>query len=157
MSSNPDFDTSILNIADDFYNAYLRCLEGKNPTTDEFNRTRYETVNVPAIVNGAFAMELYIKSVSHVGKRKLKEKKHNIKDLLSTLDQSLQDEFRKEIESKLEKRYEYDKCLDGINDAFVFWRYIHTRKNFGFGLNNTLIVLPIFLETIRSIAKRPRQ
>ena len=154
---NHDFDTSIINIADDFYEAHLRCLEGKNPNVDEFNRTRYEVANVPAIVNGAFAMELYIKSVSRAGKRKLKKKKHNIKDLLSTLDQSLQDEFRKEVESKLEKPYEYNKCLDGINDAFVFWRYIHTRKNFGFGLNNTLNVLPIFLEAIRNIAKRPRQ
>lgn len=154
---NHDFNTSIINIADDFYEAYLRCLEGKNPTVDEFNRTRYEVANIPAIVNGAFAMELYIKSVSRAGKRKLKKKKHNIKDLLLTLDQSLQDEFRKEVESKLQKHYEYDKCLDGINDAFVFWRYIHTRKSFGFGLNNTLNVLPIFLEAIRNIAKHPRQ
>ena len=154
---NYDFNTSIIKIADDFYEAYLRCLEGKNPTVDEFNRIRYEVANIPAIVNGAFAMELYIKSMSRASKRKLKKKKHNIKDLLSTLDQSLQDEIRKEVESKLEKHYEYDKCLDGINDAFVFWRYIHTRKNFGFGLNNTLNVLPIFLEAIRNIAKRPRQ
>lgn len=51
---NCDFDTSITNIADDFCEAYLRCLKGKNPTVDEFNRTRCEVVNVPAIVNGAF-------------------------------------------------------------------------------------------------------
>ena len=151
---NHDFDTSILNIADDFYEAYLRCSEGKNPTVDEFNRTRYEVANVPAIVNGAFAMELYIKSISRVGKRQLWKKKHNLKELLLTLDQQLQDEIREAVEPKLERYQTYEECLDGINNAFVFWRYIHTKQDFGFGLNNTLKVLPIFLDVIREIAKR---
>ena len=31
---NHNFDTSILNIAEDFYHAYSRCLEEKNPTKD---------------------------------------------------------------------------------------------------------------------------
>lgn len=154
---NCDFDTSITNIADDFYEAYLRCLKGKNPTVDEFNRTRYEVVNVPAIVNGAFAIELYIKSMSKAGKSKLKKMKHNIKDLLSTLDQSIQDEIRKEVEPKLDSYQTYDDCLDGIDNAFVFWRYIHTKKDFGFGLNDTLKVLPLFLNAIRTIAKRNNQ
>ena len=157
MSNNPDFNTSILNIADDFYNAYLRCLEGKNPTVDEFNRTRYEVANVPAIVNGAFAIELYIKSMSPLSNKELVPKKHSISKLLLTLDQSVQDEIKREVESKLEKHYKYDDCLKGINNAFVFWRYIHTKPDLGFGLNNTLNVLPIFLEAIRNIAKRPRQ
>ena len=154
---NCDFDTSIINIADDFYEAYLRCIEGKNPTVDEFNRTCYEVVNVPAIVNGAFAIELYIESMSRASKRKLKKMNHNIKDLLLTLDQSIQAEIKKEVEPKLESYQIYDDCLDGINNAFVFWRYIHTEKDFGFGLNDTLKVLPLFLNAIRAIAKRNNQ
>ena len=153
MSNKYDFDTSILNIADDFYEAYLRCAEGKNPTVDEYNRTRYEVVNVPAIVNGAFAIELYIKSMSRAGKRKLQKMKHNIKDLLLTLDQSIQDEIKQEVEPKLESYQTYDECLDGVSDSFVFWRYIHTKKDFGFGLNDTLKILPLFLNAIRTIAK----
>lgn len=154
---NHDFDTSITNIADDFYEAYLRCLEGKNPKVDKYNRTRYEVVNVPAIVNGSFAIELYIKSMSKASKSKLKRMKHNIKDLLSTLDQSIQDEIKKEVEPKLENYQTYDDCLDGINNAFAFWRYIHTKKDFGFGLNDTLKALPLFLNVIRAIAKRENQ
>lgn len=157
MPKNYDFDTSIITIADDFYEAYLRCVEGKNPTVDEYNRIRYEVVNVPAIVNGAFALELYIKSLSRAGKRKLTKMKHNIKGLLLTLDQSIQDEIRKEIEPKLERYQTYDECLDGINDSFVFWRYVHTKKDFGFGLNDTLKVLPLFLNATRAITKRDNQ
>ena len=154
---NCGFDTSIINIADDFYEAYLRCLEGKNPTVDEFNRTRFEVVNIPAIVNGAFAIELYIKSMSPLSNKELVQKKHSISKLLLTLNQSTQDEIKREVESQLEKHFKYDDCLKGINNAFAFWRYIHTKPDLGFGLNNTLNVLPIFLETIRNIAKRARQ
>ena len=157
MQKNYEFDTSIITIADDFYEAYLRCVESKNPTVDEYNRIRYEVVNVPAIVNGAFALELYIKNLSRAGKRKLTKMKHNIKDLLLTLDQSIQDEIKKEIEPKLESYQTYDECLDGINDSFVFWRYVHTKKDFGFGLNDTLKVLPLFLNAIRAITKRDNQ
>lgn len=106
---------------------------------------------------GLFAIELYIKSMSKAGKSKLKKMKHNIKDLLSTLDQSIQDEIRKEVEPKLDSYQTYDDCLDGIDNAFVFWRYIHTKKDFGFGLNDTLKVLPLFLNAIRTIAKRNNQ
>lgn len=152
-----DFDTSIVNIADDFYEAYLRCIEGKNLTIDEYNRTCYKVVNVPAIVNGAFAMELYLKSVSSVSEKELKQKRHSLKALFLTLEQSTQDDIRKSMESKLNGRFTFDECLKGINHAFVFWRYIHKQQNFGFGLNNTLLVLPIFLETIRDTVKRYRQ
>lgn len=150
---NNGFDTSIINIAEDFYEAYLRCSEGKNPTIDEFNRTRYEVVNVPAIVNGAFAIELYIKSMSALSNKELIKKRHSIKALLSTLDKPIQDEIRQEVESKLEEYQTYDECLKGINNAFTFWRYVHTKPDFGFGLNETLKVLPIFLDSIRLIAK----
>ena len=56
-----DFNVSIRNIANDFYSAYKRCIEGKNPHIDEYGRHVMEVVNVPAIVNAAFACELYLK------------------------------------------------------------------------------------------------
>ena len=153
---NPDFDTSIINIADDFYEAYLRCAEGKKPVK-EGGCIRYGAANVPAIVNGAFAMELYLKSISQVSEKELKQKKHSLKALFLTLELPIQDEIRQSVESQLDGRFTFDECLKGINHAFVFWRYIHKQQNFGFGLNNTLLVLPIFLETIRDIAKCHRQ
>lgn len=153
---NPDFDTSIINIADDFYESYLRCVEGKNPVK-EGSCIRYEAANVPAIVNGAFAMELYLKSISSVSEKELKQKKHSLKALFLTLELPIQDEIRQSVKSKLDGRFTFDECLKGINHAFVFWRYIHKQQNFGFGLNNTLNVLPVFLDVIRMIAKRNNQ
>ena len=57
-----DFRTDIVLIADDFYDAYQRCREGKHPIQID-NVIKYSTCNVPAIVNGAFALELYFKSM----------------------------------------------------------------------------------------------
>ena len=133
MSNKYDFDTSILNIADDFYEAYLRCAEGKNPTVDEYNRTRYEVVNVPAIVNGAFAIELYIKSMSRAGKRKLQKMKHNIKDLLLTLDQSIQDEI-KQICDKLEFSVEEFNAIMNEPPKY-YWDYPNDEKKLEFIYN----------------------
>lgn len=149
MSSNPGFDTSILNIADDFYNAYLRCLEGKNPVVDKFNRIKYEVANVPAIVNGAFAIELYIKS-------KLLEKTegHNLRLLYNKLDQELKDGIKSEIESKIDKRFtSFNKLFKTIANAFEYWRYIHEKNDLGYGLNITLNNLSIFVETIRKFLR----
>ena len=45
-----DFRTDILLIADDFYDAYKRCREGKNPVHFD-GAIKYSACNVPAIVN----------------------------------------------------------------------------------------------------------
>ena len=149
MSNNPDFDTSILNIADDFYDAYLRCLEGKNPSVDEFNRTRYETANVPAIVNGAFAIELYIKS-----RLDKKTEGHNLRLLFNKLDKELKDSIRNEIESKIDNRLtSFNKLFKTVANAFEYWRYIHEKKDLGYGLNITLNNLSIVIETIRKFLR----
>ena len=55
-----DFRTDILLIADDFYDAYKRCREGKNPVHFD-GAIKYSACNIPAIVNGSFALELYFK------------------------------------------------------------------------------------------------
>lgn len=151
---NPDFDTSILNIAEDFYHAYLRCLEGKNPTKDEYGRIRYDVVNIPAIVNGAFALELYLKSLSPLSKEELKQKRHSIKKLFLTLDNDTQERIRDEVEKELPLDYTFEKGLAIINNAFTFWRYIHTKPDLGYGLNVTLNVLPAFIKVIRKEAMK---
>ena len=140
---NPDFDVSITNIADDFYEAYLRCSEGKNPTK-EGSRICYEVVNVPAIVNGAFAIELYIKS-----KLTKKTEGHNLRILFGKLDKELKDKIKNEIENKIDKNTtSFNKLFKTIADAFEYWRYIHEKKDLGYGLNITLNNLSIVIETI---------
>lgn len=62
MSTFYNFDVSIINIADDFFEAYKRCKEGKNPRSNH-GCIAFSVVNIPAIVNAAFASELYLKSM----------------------------------------------------------------------------------------------
>ena len=153
LNMNYVFDKSIIKIADDFYEAYLRCLEGKNKTSDG-NVTSYEVVNVPAIVNGAFAIELYIKSMSRLINEQLKNKRHSVKALLKTLEPSIRKEIREEVELRLDNNQAYNECLECINDAFVFWRYVHTENGFGFGLNKTLNYLNVFISAIKMVVGR---
>lgn len=147
MSSG--FDISITAIADDFYQAYLRCLEGKNERMDEYHRIAADIVSIPAIVNGAFALELYLKSMLSKRCRK-RNKTHSISELFSLLKQEQQLKIKGLVEPKLPPHLSFDECLIGIRDAFESWRYIHEKEDFGFGLNNTLNVLPLFLDAVRS-------
>lgn len=148
-----DFDTSIINVAEDFYAAYLRCREGKNIFDNGHGTIRSDVVNVPAIVNGTFAIELYLKSLSHGGGEELRRMKHSIRKLFSTLDSDYQLRIRSEVEKELPSNYTFEKGLKIINNSFTFWRYIHEKPDFGYGLNVTLIVLSPFLEVIRRIAR----
>ena len=92
--------------------------------------------------------------MSHLSNRELKSKKHSIKALLLTLEPSIQEEIRKEVEQKLDKNQTYEECLKCIDKSFVFWIYIHTKKGFGFGLNKTLNYLGIFIDAIRAVVEK---
>ncbi|MBQ7250755.1 MAG: HEPN domain-containing protein [Bacilli bacterium] len=149
MSSG--FDVSITAIADDFYGAYLRCLEGKNERVDEYHRICADIVSVPAIVNGTFALELYLKSMlSH--RRRSRKKTHSISELFLLLKQKQQSKIRECVEPKLPPHLLFDESLRGISDAFEYWRYIYEKEDLGFGLNDTLNVLPLFLDAVRSFS-----
>ena len=156
MTARNDFDVSIINIAEDFYHAYLRCIEEKNRSIDEYGRIRYDVVNIPAIVNGAFALELYLKSLSPLSKKELKQKRHSIKKLFLTLDAGTQKRISDKVEKQLAYGYDFDEGLVIINNAYTFWRYIHTKPDLGYGLNVTLNVLPVFIEVIRKEATTKR-
>lgn len=149
------FEHEILDIADDFYEAYKRCGEGKNPRKDEYGRYVTDVVSVPELVNGLFACELYLKSM-------LPEKRwrgpdgHNLKSLFLLLPRDKQGEMIDEISAKYDwEWHSLDESFDLISNGFQFWRYIHESEHFGeLGLNGTLRVLPAFLETFRDFAKR---
>ena len=162
-------DCSIIDIAEDFNEAYIRCMEGKN-NRSEGNTTVGDIVSVPAIVNGVFAIELYLKSM--IDPQKLGERKiHKIQELFSLLDDETKTKLETKIkgelpkllkltdsntqnqdESERNKYYSFEECLEGISEVFVFWRYIHEKEDLGFGFQNTIIILPIFLKNIRKVA-----
>jgi|GEM_PF-1549529 hypothetical protein len=119
-----DFERSILMQADDFYEVYQRCLEGKNPR-GEGSTTVYSIVAVPAIVNAAFACELYFKCLT--GKER---QSHNLLGFYNALPK----EIRSEIDNSY-KQYARDeldtarKAIDYVKKAFVEWRYLYKEDN----------------------------
>lgn len=150
--SNNGFSHTIIDIANDFYEAYKRCGEGKNQRQDEYGRIVADVVNVPTIVNGVFACELYLKSLLPENKRR--KFGHNIKLIFEKLNLPLQKTMQDEIIANIDWEYNsFDVCLDCLSNDFQFWRYIHESEDFGpLGLNGTLRVLPAFLETFKKYA-----
>ena len=145
---------SIVDVADDFYEAYKRCTEGKNERIDERGRHTAEVVNIPAIVNGAFALELYLKSFIPACQIEPKELGHNIANIFSKLKQDLQERIRSDVEPNLKGWTQtFDEAINGIGDGFEYWRYIHEKEDLGYGLNMMLNVLPLFLEAVRAMIK----
>ena len=148
------FEHNILDIANDFYEAYNRCGEGKNPRI-EGGRHVTDVVNVPRLVNGLFACELYLKSMLTEQTWKGPDG-HNLKALFSLLPKETQREMMEAISAKYNWQFHtVDESFEIISNGFQFWRYIHESEDFGdLGLNGTLRVLPAFLETFREFAKR---
>ncbi len=145
---------SIVDIADDFYEAFERCGEEKNTRRDEFGRTVSDVANIPKIVNGTFALELYLKSFISKRQIRIRKLKHNISDIFFALKPNLQNQIREMVSPKLEEwNQKFDEALYGISDAFVFFRYIYEKSKLIYGFNMSLNVLPIFLDTVRAIVK----
>ena len=154
MVTKYDWSRGIIDIADDFYEAYKRCREAK-PIVDSLNgKTRGTVVNVPAIVNGTFALELYLKSFIIPYQIEPKKLGHNISKIYSKLEPKLQQQIRNEIEPKLKGWDQtFDEAIDGIGNGFEYWRYIHEKDDLGYGLNMSLNILPLFLDAVRAIIK----
>ena len=146
MGKYHNFDHSIIDIANDFYEAYKGCIEGKNFRTDEYGRQTADVVNVPAIVNGVFACELYLKSMLPAGTTG-----HDIEELFKQIPAEKSAQIKRDIEAKLDLQFHaFNDCLHLLANSFSFWRYIHEKADFGeLGLNGTLRVLPAFLETLK--------
>ncbi|MCI8368434.1 MAG: hypothetical protein HFJ81_02230 [Clostridia bacterium] len=150
-----DFRTNIILIADDFYEAFKRCREGKNPVQDG-NVVKCSVCNVPAIVNGAFALELYFKSMLSPD-----TDGHKLMDLFNSFEENIKQEIKEKSISKLEKLAwgkSFEQYLEDINNVFVDWRYIHEKnynvKYLSNGANEFLQVLSILLPVISEIARK---
>lgn len=153
-----DFRTDIVLIADDFYDAYQRCCEGKNPIQIN-NITRYSVCNVPAIVNGAFALELYFKSMLPP-----ETWGHELKILFDKLGGGIKLEIKNAATPHLDNLAwdkQFEEYLEDLNNVFVDWRYI-SQKDYAIGylgnrINEYLQVLEILLPVVKEIANNNKK
>ena len=143
----------IIDIADDFYEAYLRCRERKTIVNVFNSEIRGTIVNVPAIVNGTFALELYLKC--YISKKHRRKLEHRISDIFFALKPNLQDQIRNIVTPKLKNTVlSFDEALKCLNNAFERWRYIYEKPKDIKYVNefvDALNSLPLFLDTVREI------
>lgn len=138
-------------IADDFFEAYKRCLEGKNIHKDECGGMVGNIVAIPAFVNGLFACELYFKYLLG-NKIKIIDKKerHDLKKLYDILDDDIKDELK---EVKCNSEYALEKLLDDIGDGFKVWRYFFEDGNEKFGDKYPFLYTDSFVKTYLPVIK----
>ena len=119
-------------------NAYRSAREFKNIGTQQLIiiDNRLAPVIIASIVNTVLACELFLKSLIIMDTKKI-PKGHSIKKLI------IQSNILTELKQKLDN-YDLDLEINGIDNAFVEWRYTYERDtmiiNNGF-LNNFCVVL----------------
>ena len=119
-----DFENNILLSADDFYDAHIRCITGKEHKIID-GRDAFSVVNIPAIVNGAFACELYMKSMF-----KGEMRTHNLSYFYSKLSKEIKGEIEQLYQQKkIEKYSTFKDALFVVRNAFVEWRYLFQEEN----------------------------
>ena len=129
-----------LGIADDFYEAYIKCLKTNNDNP---------YVVVPAFVNGLFSCELYLKSILNTN-----NKGHNLKELFDLLDKRKQ----KELEDvECDERYTLELLLNGIGNGFEVWRYCFEDEHKDFEEKYPFEYTNYFLKTYLPVLKRMAQ
>ena len=129
-------------IADDFYEAYKRCLE-----LDSNNKF----YSIPSFANGFFACELYLKILLGEKVNKIKRNKHNLKRLFKELNKKQKEELQS---VKCESEYTLDFLLDKVSDGFTVWRYIYEDGNEEFGDGRPFEYSEVFLKTYLPVLKK---
>ena len=153
MSEYYDLQTNILLQADDFVEAYQRCIRGENPEVDEYGRVRSHFIAIPAVVKAAFACELYLKCLNG---QYVEE--HDLKVLYFKLDTHLQNLIRKYVEAHWTQPngHSFDDLLERAKDVFVSWRYIfekeYTDVFMGCYVNEYLSFFELFIAILQKLA-----
>lgn len=143
-----------LDIAEDFYEAYKRCL------TPHIN----SIVVIPAFVNGFFACELYLKYI--LNEKGIKATGHSLAELFRKLPIELQEEIKPEFSNKAKDvldlyKITFEILLDKVTFGFEFWRYLYEdesktfEENFPFAYSEKF--LEYFLPIISRIASDPHK
>ncbi|MDE6058845.1 MAG: hypothetical protein K2G44_02270 [Clostridia bacterium] len=153
-----DFRTDIVLIADDFYEAYKRCREDKNPV-HEGNILKFSACHIPAIVNGAFSLELYFKSILPP-----KIYGHELKTLFDKLADDIKLEIREAVTPKLNNlawQKSFEEYLEDINNVFVDWRYINEKDyavdHLANRINEYLQIFEIMLPVVKEATYKYKQ
>lgn len=111
-----------IEIANDFHEAYRRCLAAN---------AKNQIVSIPAFVNGFFACELYLKSILKAND--ITSSGHDIEKLFNQLPTELQktveDEFLKKSDICSLNKISFKELLEKISSGFEFWRYIYEDVN----------------------------
>lgn len=151
-----DLSTDIVQSADDFYEVYKRCRESRNPR-QEGSATIVSVANIPAIVNGAFSCELYLKYLLPEGNFG-----HDLYTLFNELDESTNEEIidsqSQEILKEIATRFchdNFDSLLFEMGKVFVDWRYIYEQKHaegfYGNRINKYLETIDILINRLRFV------
>ncbi len=130
-----------IGIADDFYEAYIRCLSAN---------ANNNIVAIPAFTNGLFACELYMKLLANksiIG--------HNLKDLFNKLD----DTFKTVLKQvKNNSGFSLYELLDKIGNGFEVWRYCfedeHKEFEEKYPFECSEVFLSIYLPVLKEMAHR---
>ena len=151
-----ELQTNILLQARDFYEAFNRCIEGKNQHIDENGRSVSSVVNIPAIVNGAFACELYFNCLTPCYLRS-----HSLLFLYSFINKDIRKQIEEQTISQIHsisqyKDFSFEDVLRDIDNSFVEWRYIfkkeHTDAFYGNRINRYIPLLSILLKSLSVVA-----
>ena len=80
---------------------------------------------------------------------------HELKELFASLTKELQVTVRNRIEPRLVGiGKSFNECLEGLSNSLCYWRYIFEKEQIeGLGFQDTLKVLSIFIEELKSMAE----
>ena len=133
----------IFDTANGFYEAALRCMKSE-PNSDGTERSPM----IPAIVNFAFACELYIKSrLKQIGKA---SKGHELKKLYNKLDDAFKNYLSLEYQEALETdQASFEKDIETFSNAFVSWRYVYEGSSGDSIILQKLIILTCALYRVQ--------
>lgn len=136
-----------IEVAEDFYETYKRCLASYNNCH----------VSIPAFANGFFACELYLKSILKA--KGIEATGHDVAGLFRKLPIDVQDAIKTFFLENAEdffKLYKitFDELLDKVSFGFEFWRYIYEDKNKNFEDSFPFAYSECFLENFLLIIDR---
>ena len=105
-----------------------------------------ESLIVPAVVNLAFSIELYLKFL--LTKNKKQCRGHKLLDLFNSLDSTVKQEIIKLTEYDEE---EFKILLSKHTEAFVEWRYFYERNE---NINVNIEFMKKLIDCVESIVNR---
>lgn len=155
---NEGLQTNIIETANDFYEAFKRCNKEKN-FRKENGVEIADVVNIPAIVNGCFACELYFKTLL----KRYSKKEHNLYKLFCCLRKKEKELIKTKLGNLIQdsifqyRKFTFEEILQDIGNAFVDWRYIFEEEHmpgfYGNRINRFIPALHIILANLKEIAE----